>query len=185
VVYLLPGGVLGIVSAPFAGRVVSRFGGLPTLLAGALSGVAGFVLLAFLRGAPWVVVLAGLLTQLAVTLAYAALPALVVQAVPSGENGVANAVNSIARSFGQALGSTIAVTILAATLDPATRLPKAVAFTLVALVGAAASLAVVVAAVAGLGLERRSGHRRRPDPLSDVEQATAGASEWSPVSGIQ
>ena len=55
---------------------------------------------------PWSVVLAGLLTQLSVTVAYAALPALVVQAVHEDETGVANAVNSIARSVGQALGST-------------------------------------------------------------------------------
>src|SRR4051812_36214835 len=43
VIYLLPGGVVGIVVAPVAGRVVSRVGGLPTLLAGAVCGLAGFV----------------------------------------------------------------------------------------------------------------------------------------------
>jgi predicted MFS family arabinose efflux permease len=181
VVYLLPGGIAGIVVAPVAGRVVSRVGAFPTLLAGAVGGVAGFVLLALLRDQKWAVVLAGLLTQLAVTVAYAALPALVVQAVRPEETGVANAVNSIARSVGQALGSTLAVTLLASDVDPAGGLPRASAYTLISLVGAASSVAVGAAAGAGI-----LGHReRRPDDLAAVEEATAGAGEWSPVSGLR
>jgi predicted MFS family arabinose efflux permease len=182
-VYLLPGGVLGIAAAPVAGAVVARIGALGTLALGGTAGLAGFLLLAFLRGAPWLVVVAGLLTQLAVTVAYAALPALVVQAVRPEETGVANAVNSIARSVGQALGSTLAVTLLTGALDPATGLPRGSAFTLVGLVGVGSAAAVVASAVAGLLLDRRGG--RGPDPLAGVERATAGAGEWSPVSGIR
>lgn len=184
-VYLLPGGVLGIVVAPFAGRLVARIGGLPTLMMGAVSGAAGFGLLAGLRGEPWLVIAAGLLTQLSVTVAYAALPALVVQAVREDETGVANAVNSIARSVGQALGSTVSITVIAATLDASTGYPREVAYTLVGLVGVAASVVVVAMAVLGLAGDRRARAARRPDPLADVEEATAGAGEWSPVSGIR
>jgi predicted MFS family arabinose efflux permease len=184
VLYLLPGGVAGVVVAPFAGRVVTRLGALPTLLAGAVSGIAGFLLLAFLRDEPWLVVVAGLLTQLAVTVAYAALPALVVQAVQEDETGVANAVNSIARSVGQALGSTLAVSLIAASLDPATGFPDGSAFTQVSLIGAAATLVIAVVSVLGLVADRRGGGHR-PDPLTAVEEATARAGEWSPVSGIR
>ena len=42
VIYLVPGGLAGIALAPVAGRLVTRLGALPTLLAGAISGVAGF-----------------------------------------------------------------------------------------------------------------------------------------------
>jgi predicted MFS family arabinose efflux permease len=185
VIYLLPGGVAGIVVAPFAGRVVTRWGALPTLLAGAVSGVAGFLLLALLRGEPWLVVLAGLLTQLAVTVAYAALPALVVQAVDEDETGVANAVNSIARSVGQALGSTVAVALIAAHFDATTGFPRALAYTQVGLIGAAASAAVVAVAVVGMVADRRSGTGRGPDPMCELEEATARAGEWSPVSGLR
>ncbi|SOD94417.1 Major Facilitator Superfamily protein [Blastococcus haudaquaticus] len=184
VVYLLPGGIAGILLAPVAGKVVTTLGALPTLLAGAASGVTGFLLLAFLRGEPWLVIVAGLLTQLSVTVAYAALPALVVQAVREDETGVANAVNSIARSVGQALGSTLAVTLIAASFDPATGFPRASAYTDVGLIGALASLAVMAVAVVGMVADRRGG-RRRPDPLAGVEEATARAGEWSPVSGIR
>jgi predicted MFS family arabinose efflux permease len=185
VIYLVPGGVAGIALAPVAGRLVTRLGALPTLIAGAASGIAGFTILAFLRDEPWRVIVAGLLTQVAVTVAYAALPALVVQAVREEETGVANAVNSIARSLGQALGSTVAVTLIAASFDPTTGFPHAIAFTDVALIGAVASLAVLVVGVVGLLADRRSGTGHRPDPLTEVEEATARAGEWSPVSGIR
>jgi predicted MFS family arabinose efflux permease len=120
-----------------------------------------------------------------VTVAYATLPALVVQAVHEDETGVANAVNSIARSVGQALGSTLAVTLIAASLDPVTGFPTDGAFTQVALIGALATLAVMVVAAVGLLADRRGGTGHRPDPLTDVEEATARAGEWSPVSGIR
>jgi MFS family permease len=181
VVYLLPGAVVGFLVAPFAGRLVGRLGALATLLAGAASGVAGFALLAVLRSTPWVVIVAGLLTQIAVTVAYAALPALIVQAVRKEETGVANAVNSIARSVGQALGSTLAVTFIAANLDPATGFPRDVAFTLIVLTGAIASAAVMVVAAAGLWADRRGPRAARPAGAG----ATAPAGAWSPVSGIR
>ena len=184
VVYLLPGGVLGIALAPVAGRVVDRIGPLLTLLGGSVAGVAGFVVLAAGRAEPALVVVAGLLTQAWVTVAYAALPALVVSAVRSSETGVANAVNSIARAVGQAAGSTVTVAVLAATLDPATGFPAAGAFTAVSLLGAGAALVVVLVSAGGMA------RARRQDPpegggTAGVERATACAGEWSPVSGIR
>ena len=181
VLYLLPGGVLGIVVAPLAGRAVARVGALPTLLAGAVCGIAGFGLLTLFRGAPWLWIVIGLLTQLFVTVAYAALPALVVHAVRPDETGVANAVNSIARASGQALGSTVAVALLAAGADPVTGLPRESAFALVGGVGLVCTAGVALVSLLG----RRSVAEHGPDELADVEAATARAGEWSPVSGLR
>jgi hypothetical protein len=55
----------------------------------------------------------------------------------------------------------------------------------VSLIGAAACAAVVAVSIAGLVADRRSGAGRRPDRLVPVEEATARAGEWSPVSGIR
>ena len=116
-----------------------------------MCGLAGFGLFAVLRDTPAQVVAAGLLTQLWVTVAYAALPALVVAAVRPEETGVANAVNSIARSVGQALGSTVTVAVLAAGTSAATAFPAAGSFTAVALVGAGSAAAVAAVTLAGRG----------------------------------
>jgi predicted MFS family arabinose efflux permease len=151
VVYLLPGGVAGVLLGPVAGRIVARVGALTTLRAGAVCGLAGFGLFAVLRDTPAQVVAAGLLTQLWVTVAYAALPALVVAAVRPEETGVANALNSIARSVGQAVGSTVTVAVLAAGTGAATVFPAAGSFTAVALVGAGSAAAVAAVTLAGRG----------------------------------
>lgn len=182
VVYLLPGGVAGIIAAPFAGRLVSHVGALPTLLGGAVLGIAGFGVLALLHGQSWTVVLGGLLTQLSVTVAYAALPTMVVQAVNEDETGVANAVNSIARSVGQAVGSTVAVTLIAGSIDITTGFPRESAYTGVAVMGALATAAVALVAVLGLLTGRRGTPPERDGDPAAV--AGAGAGEWSPVSGL-
>ncbi|MGY1695029.1 MFS transporter [Geodermatophilus sp. SYSU D00814] len=184
VVFLLPGGVLGIALAPVAGRVVDRVGPLLTLLSGSLAGVAGFLVLAVARGEPAAVVVAGLLTQAWVTVAYAALPTLVVSAVRPSETGVANAVNSIARSVGQAIGSTVTVALLGAAVDPATGFPRASSFTVVSLLGAGAALVVALVSLAGMTRTRRE-DRDDADGTADVGRATACAGEWSPVSGLR
>ena len=154
VVYLLPGGVAGVLLGPVAGRVVARIGALTTLRAGAVCGLAGFLLFAVLRDTPAQVIAAGLLTQLWVTVAYAALPALVVAAVRPEETGVANALNSIARSVGQAVGSTVTVAVFAAGTVATTGFPAAGSFTAVALVGAGSAAGVAAVTLAGRG--RRS-----------------------------
>ncbi|HYX94778.1 MAG TPA: MFS transporter [Geodermatophilus sp.] len=151
VVYLLPGGVAGVLLGPVAGRIVARVGALTTLRAGAVCGLAGFLLFAVLRDTPAQVVAAGLLTQVWVTVSYAALPALVVSAVRPEETGVANAVNSIARSVGQAVGSTVTVAVLAAGTSAATGFPRAGSFTAVALVGACSAAAVAAVTLVGRG----------------------------------
>ncbi|WP_100499931.1 MFS transporter [Geodermatophilus chilensis] len=164
VLYLLPGGVVGVLLGPVAGRIVARVGALTTLRAGALCGLAGFGLFAALRDTPAQVVAAGLLTQVWVTVAYAALPALVVAAVRPEETGVANAVNSIARSVGQAVGSTVTVAVLAAGTGAVTGFPAAGSFTTVALMGAGSAAAVAAVTLAG---RRRRGadEGTRPVPV--------------------
>nr|WP_204332366.1 MFS transporter [Geodermatophilus sabuli] len=178
VVYLLPGGVVGTVLAPVAGRVVTRAGALPTLLAGGVSGLLGFALLAVSRGEPWLVVVAGVLTQLWITIAFAALPALVVQAVRPEETGVANAVNSITRSFGSAVGSALTVAVLVHGTDPATGFPTASSVTAVCLVGVAAATVVAGLALAGVLTGRRAAG---PSGAGTAGPTTAGGR--SPVSG--
>lgn len=164
VVYLLPGGVLGVLLGPVAGRVVARVGPRVALGAGGLCGLAGFGLFAVLRNTPGQVIASGLLTQLWVTVAYAALPSLVVAAVGRRETGVANAVNSIARSVGQAVGSTVTVAVLAAGVG-ATGFPSAGSFTAVALLGAGSAAGVTAVTLLG---------RRRPGRAVEEAPAAAG-----------
>jgi hypothetical protein len=89
---------------------------------------------------------------LGVMFGYAALPALVVEHVNRSETGIANSVNSIARSVGMSLGTAFVVALLARNLLPGAPLPDESQFTLIFVIGAV--LSGVTALVLGLALPR-------------------------------
>lgn len=175
-VYLLPGALLGIIAAPAGGRLITRFGAPATLAVSGAAGAAGFALMALLHGASWELVTGAVLVNGAVSLAYAAMPALIVAEVLPSETGVANSVNSIARSVGSSLASALVVTLLASDVLPS-GVPAPSAYVAAFWIGAAAMVAVVVLALVGLPrLGRPSG------PEAEAERATAFAGEWATVS---
>ncbi len=116
------------------------------------------------------------------TIGFAALPALLVQAVEPAETGVANSVNSIARSVGSAVASALIVTVLSSNIDPVTHLPKVAAYDWILGLGAAAFTVNLVISLFGMAARRKA---LRPDPLADEEMAEAFAGEFSPVSGMR
>ena len=178
-VYLLPGAVVGVVLSPFLGRLVHRIGAYPALALGSSCGLLGFGGMAVLHTEPWEIVVFGTLIQVAVTFAFATLPALIVQAVEPADTGIANSVNSIARSVGSAVGSALAVTLLTGSTDVATGLPREAAYLTIMVLGATAFGLIVLMTV--FAAPRTS---PRPDPLEEEEEAQALAGEFSPVSGL-
>lgn len=177
-VYLLPGALSGVVAAPLGGRMVSRFGGRATLISASLLGALGFALMAVLHTASWHIIVGGLLINSAVSLGYAAMPALIVAEVAVDQTGVANGVNSIARSIGSSLASALVITLLNSQLLPI-GIPKESAYVLAFAIGGAGLLfsAVIVA----IGLPRLKDTRTQTEIKGEL--ATSLAGEWATVSG--
>jgi MFS family permease len=170
-VYLLPGTASGIVTAPLGGRLVSRFGAKATLVVAALTAAAGFAMLALRHDATWEVIVGALAVNTGVTFGYAALPALLIENVPLAETGIANSVNSIARSVGMSLGTAFVVTMVTRNLGPGAPLPREAQFVVIFATGAAFALAA--AALVAFGLPR---HRRPAiSTLEAEEEAVLGA----------
>ncbi|WP_433605773.1 MFS transporter [Dactylosporangium sp. CA-139114] len=162
-VYLLPGTAGGVITAPLGGRLVARFGAKPTLLIAAVLAGAGFAMLAVLHSATWEVIVGALVVNTAVTFGYAALPALLIAHVEPAETGIANSVNSIARSVGMSLGTAFVVTMMTRNPIPGpVPLPREAQFVTVFVIGAV--LAAIAAVVVGWGLPRA-----RPVPLTVAE----------------
>ncbi len=86
--------------------------------AAALLGAAGFALMAVLHSASWELITGSVLVNAAVSLAFASLPAIIVAEVSPAQTGVANSLNSIARSVGSSLASAVVVTLLASEVLP-------------------------------------------------------------------
>ncbi|GIF39073.1 MFS transporter [Actinoplanes xinjiangensis] len=156
-IYLLPGTASGVITAPLGGRLVARLGAKATLVIAAVLAGAGFAWLAVLHAATWQVIVGALAVNTAVTFGYAALPALLIAHVEPAETGIANSVNSIARSVGMSLGTAFVVTMMTRNPIPGP-LPLPRESQLVAVFAAGAVLAGIAAVTVG----RLLPHVRQP-----------------------
>jgi MFS family permease len=159
-VFLLPSSLAMLVVAQFTGPLERRFGSRALLLAGCVSALLSFVMLAVARAHPWEVYTASLLLGLGIGLAFAALANLIVANVPQNQTGVATGMNTVMRTLGGAFGAQIAGVFLADLVDHAGD-PTAHAYTLGFLM---CVLALLISLVAGLAIPGRGAgaraHRR-------------------------
>ncbi len=172
VVYLLPGAIVGVVAATISGSLIRRFGPRPVLIAGGMVGVAGFVFFAFFHASTWQVILASAVINVFVSLAFAAIPNLLMAEVAPQDTGVANSVNSIVRTVGTSIASAVLTTMLATYTIGATSLPREVVYIAAFVVGALACAVVTLCAFA---------IRLTPTPTTTV--ATSRRAEPSRLTG--
>jgi MFS family permease len=171
VMFLLPGALTGFVVALVSGRFIDRFGARPVLVAAAVAGIAGFVMLAGVHARPWQVIVAGMLANAYISLGYGALPALIVGDVEPAETGVATSMNAIARTVGSSTAAAV-VAVLLSHRDLATGVPAESGFIVTFCAGAAtAALALMLIALS------RTGRRRRDDDTARTE-SRAMNHEW-------
>ncbi|NBP86889.1 MAG: MFS transporter, partial [Mycobacteriaceae bacterium] len=142
VVFLLPGAFAGFVAASLSGRYIDRFGARPVLVAGAALGVAGFAMLALAHEVSWQIIAAAVLVNSYISLAYGALPALVVREVAPGETGVATSMNAIARTVGASMAAAVVAVLLARTT--AAGYPPESTFTTIFVLGALTGVVAMV-----------------------------------------
>ena len=113
VVYMLPGALVSMLIGPVAGMLVRRIGPRLVLALACGIGVVGMLLLAFVHTTKAETIVAIIIANCAIAMAYAAMPALLVAHVAPAETGIANSINSIMRTVGASIGSALVVTILA------------------------------------------------------------------------
>lgn len=112
-VFLLPGAIAASVTAVLGGRYIDRFGARTVGIWGAGAGLLGFVMLAAWHTSRWELIAAYVLANAYISLAYGALPVLVVREVGPDETAVATGVNAIARTVGSSLGAAMVAVLLA------------------------------------------------------------------------
>jgi EmrB/QacA subfamily drug resistance transporter len=117
VMYLLPSQSLMLLASPVSGWLAGRFGPRVPLAIGAACGTASFVFLSFLHDAPAHLFTGSILMGLGLGLGWPAMANAVVAAVPPQQTGIATGMNTIARTIGGAIGTQVAATAVAATLD--------------------------------------------------------------------
>jgi MFS family permease len=160
--FLIPLTIAMLVVSPLAGRLAGLVGSRVPLIAGAIVSAGSLALLAFAHGQRWQIYLATFLLGAGIGLAFAAMANLIVDAVPADQTGVATGVNTIMRTIGGALGSVIAVTILAGS-ELADKLPSNRGYTLAFAVSA---LSLLVATGAALLVPRPRAVRARVEAVA-------------------
>jgi EmrB/QacA subfamily drug resistance transporter len=160
--FLIPLTIAMLLVSPLAGRLAGLVGSRVPLIAGAFVSAGSLALLAFAHGQRWQIYLATFLLGAGIGLAFAAMANLIVDAVPADQTGVATGVNTIMRTIGGALGSVIAVTILASS-DLADKVPSNRGYTLAFAVSA---LSLVVAVGAALLVPRPRAARARAEAVA-------------------
>ncbi|SFC50509.1 Major Facilitator Superfamily protein [Nocardioides terrae] len=145
---MLPSGLMMLVFAPVAARLISRRGAPQTLAIGAAIVALGFLSRITVHDHLWQIIVGSTIIGVGTGIGYAALPSIINANTPVHELAAANGLNSLFRSLGSSLASAIGGSLLAGKVimlgDFA--LPSLGAYQeLFALCGVAAVLAAVVA----------------------------------------
>jgi MFS family permease len=168
---MAPSGLVMMAMAPLSARITRSRGPKVTLMLGAVVVACGYGLSVALMAEIWQLVVVSSVIGAGIGLAYGAMPALIMGAVPVGETAAANSLNTLMRSVGTSMASAVAGVLLAQLtigFGPAT-VPSQTGFRLVMAIGCAASLvALVIAAFL-------PGRRADPEPGAGAELADAGA----------
>jgi MFS family permease len=139
--WMAPGGLMMMLFAPVSSRLMRQVGAKRTLMAGATVLGLGYLVALVLMDAPWQLLVASCVASAGVGIGYAAMPTLVLDAVPPREAGSAVGVNALMRSMGTTLAAAAMGTVLAgsSTTVAGHAIPSEGAFHACFLIGAAAA----------------------------------------------
>ncbi|GHE91490.1 hypothetical protein GCM10017786_24990 [Amycolatopsis deserti] len=143
-----PSGLLMMAMSPVAARLIAKRGPKVSLLCGITVLGAGYGLGLTLMGAGWQMAIFSAMAGAGVGLAYAAMPSLIMSAVPATETAAANGLNTLMRSIGTSSSSAVVGMVLAGmTIDfGGTPVPSLNGFRTTFLIGCAACVAALLVA---------------------------------------
>ena len=170
---LLPSAITMFVTGMFVGRLAARLGAKVLVIAGCLIGCVAMSILAFAHHQVWEIYLSSAIMGIGFGLAFSAMSALIVAAVPSSQTGVATGMNANIRTIGGSIGAAVMASIVTSQLEPS-GLPKEAGYTIGFAVMAGG---LVLAALAGLLIPSvrglRSGRRARARRDGDSSRRNA------------
>ena len=164
---LLPATITMFVVGMSVGRLARRLGGKVLVIAGCLIGSVAMAVLAFAHGHEWEIYLSTALMGIGFGLAFSAMAALVVAAVPTSQTGVASGMNANIRTIGGSIGAAMMASIVTSQLAPS-GLPKESGYTIGFAVMAGS---LVLAALAGLLIPSVGRLRQMADEPEHSEMA--------------
>jgi MFS family permease len=139
---MAPSGIVMMLVAPISSRITTTRGPKTTLMIGAVIVSIGYLFGVVTMSAIWQLVAISCIIGAGVGMAYGAMPALIMGAVPPSETAAANSLNTLMRSLGTSTASAVAGVVLAQMTITmgSVELPSQDGFRVTMAVAAAASL---------------------------------------------
>ncbi|TDC14570.1 MFS transporter [Kribbella albertanoniae] len=146
---LLPGGVAMVLLSPLSARISNARGPRFSLAIASVLMAAGYVVRLFTSHSIAGIVVGATVVSAGTAIAYSALPALIVHAVPVTETAAANGLNTLMRTVGTAICSAIVASVLTTvTVSNGDRVAPALSAYLIVFVIAGLAAAVAAGLVA-------------------------------------
>lgn len=146
---MAPSGIVMMAMAPVSARITNTKGPKVTLMVGAVVVAIGYTAGLVLMSSAWQLAIVSALVGTGTGLAYGAMPALIMAAVPVSETAAANSLNTLMRSLGTSTASAIAGAVLAnmtSTFGSAT-LPSLDGLRAIMAIGAGAAVVALICAL--------------------------------------
>ncbi|GAA5049308.1 MFS transporter [Nocardia callitridis] len=145
---LAPSGLAMMALSPVAGKVARRWGAKPLLIIGAVVLALAYGLALIFHAEAWQILVVNVVLGAGVGLGYAAMPALIMQAVPANETGAANGLNALMRSLGTSIAAAATGAILAQSITTVGGVtgPSEGGFLLTLMLGLGAAIVCVIVA---------------------------------------
>jgi predicted MFS family arabinose efflux permease len=115
---LLPSGVTMFATGLFVGTLTRRLGGKVLVVAGCTVGCVAMAMFAFAHSQEWEIYVATGVLGIGFGLAFSAMTANVVSAVPAEQTSVATGMNANIRTIGGSIGAVVMASIVTAKLEP-------------------------------------------------------------------
>jgi MFS family permease len=177
---LVPGSLTMLVAGPISGVIGNRFGSKIPLALGAFVSATGLLLIALAHGTQAEVVIFTVVMFSGIGLAFAAMPNLIVDAVPQTQTGEATGFNALVRSVGSSLGSQVSASILAGSIAVEGGLPSDASFRTAFVISSAVALvAGATALFIPIARARNEAH------LTPAEELGAAAPLGEPAYGAE
>ncbi|WP_231643755.1 MFS transporter [Mycolicibacterium baixiangningiae] len=171
--WMAPGGLAMMVSAPIAARIAAATGPRFTLVIGCAIISVSYLIGLRLLDSPVEVLVLNVLVSVGVGFAFASLPALINAAVPVSETAAANGINALARSLGTSVSSAVMGAVLAGmtTSFAGRAIPSVEGFhTALIIAACAAGAAALIALAIPKPTAAVAGAPAAPeDPVDDLE----------------
>ncbi len=110
---IMPAGIIMMVLSPLSGHLQKAFGPRPLFTVGTTGIVVSYVFVLLWSDQVWHIVVASCGVGLGIAFSFAAMPMIIMRAVPADETGVSNGLNALFRSIGTSSAAAVMGGVLA------------------------------------------------------------------------